>query len=438
MNELPPVLTDALVRAQEIVLSSSFALQAGAVLAAFLLAMALSPRLKGALQLAWSGRRLAAQLGVERLFDGLTAVSLPLIWIGLQWLTVLVLLSLDRPVDLLRITLSLLMAWIAIRLVSRLIASAAWTRLFAGLAWIVAALAIVGILDDTVALLDGFSLTLGDARISALSAIKSMLTLLVLLWLAALLVRAFEHRVAVNLGVGPAMRLLLGKLLRFVLFILAALLALSALGIDLTALALFGGAVGIGVGLGLQPIIGNLVSGVLMLMDRSIKPGDIITVGDTLGWVESLNARYVSVRTRDGVEHLIPNEDLVTMRVENWSHSDRLIRLRAPIGISYGSDVRRAIELCIEAAAAVERVVDEPGPRCLLRGFGNSSVDLELRFWITDPEKGRANVTSEVLLGVWDRFHEHGIEIPFPQRDLHLKSAEPVTVRMQEGPGGQD
>ncbi len=157
-------------------------------------------------------------------------------------------------------------------------------------------------------------------------------------------------------------------------------------------------------------------------MDRSIKPGDVIAVDNTYGWINHLGARYASVITRDGIEHLIPNEELITQRVENWSYSNDLVRLRIPIGISYNSDPRKAIELCVEAAQMVPRVQLQPEPRCQVMGFGDSSVDLELRVWINDPQNGRANVISEVLLEVWDRFHEHDIEIPFPQRDLHVRS----------------
>jgi small-conductance mechanosensitive channel len=145
-------------------------------------------------------------------------------------------------------------------------------------------------------------------------------------------------------------------------------------------------------------------------------------VGQTFGWINHLSARYVSVITRDGIEHLIPNEVLITERVENWSYSDNLVRLKLPVGISYNADVRLAMKLCVEAASVTPRILARPEPRCLLRGFGDSSVDLELRVWIEDPTNGRANVLSEVLLGIWDRFHENGVEIPFPQRDLHLRS----------------
>ena len=132
--------------------------------------------------------------------------------------------------------------------------------------------------------------------------------------------------------------------------------------------------------------------------------------------------------TRDGIEYLIPNEDLIANRVENWSYSNNLLRLRAPIGISYGADVREAMRLCVEAARAAPRVLTQPEPVCLVAGFGESSVDLELRFWINDPQAGTANVRSAVLLGVWDRFHEHGIEIPFPQRDLHIRTPTELRV----------
>jgi small-conductance mechanosensitive channel len=191
----------------------------------------------------------------------------------------------------------------------------------------------------------------------------------------------------------------------------------------LTAFAVFSGAVGIGIGLGLQKSIANLFSGVLLLMDKSIKPGDLITVGDTYGIVESLNARYASVKRMDGTEHLIPNENLIGQEVINWTHTDKLIRPDIVIGVHYQSDVRKAMELCVQSAIEVQRVLDSPEPECLLIGFGDNSVDLKLRFWINDPERGVINVKSEILLGIWDKFREHDIEIPYPQRDLHIRSS---------------
>ncbi len=237
-----------------------------------------------------------------------------------------------------------------------------------------------------------------------------------------------ERRISRADSLTPSVRVLVAKLTKIVLITLAFLIAINTLGIDLTALTVFGGALGVGIGFGLQKIVGNLISGLTLLMDKSIKPNDVIAVGQTYGWIVSLGARYTAVRTRDGVEHLIPNEDLIAQRVENWTHSDGAVRLRIPVGVSYKSDVRLAMRLCVEAAQGVDRVLATPEPRCLLMGFGDSSVNLEIRLWIEDPQEGRSNVVSQVLLGVWDRFHEHEIEIPFPQRDLHLKSSDVRSV----------
>ena len=198
------------------------------------------------------------------------------------------------------------------------------------------------------------------------------------------------------------------------------------------------GALGVGIGFGLQKIVSNFISGIILLMDRSIKPGDTIGVAGTYGWIQSLGARYVSVVTRDGIEHLIPNEELIVTRVENWSFSGKRVRLKIPVGVSYGTDVHQAIALCIEATEGLDRIVSDPKPVCLLKGFGDSSVDMEIRFWISDPQGGVSNIKSAVLLRVWDLFHENGIEIPFPQRDLHLRSVSPDAKAVLDGPGKDD
>ena len=267
------------------------------------------------------------------------------------------------------------------------------------------------------------AMTFGQVRISVLTVVKGILVLGILLWATISVSNLLERRISKVDGMTPSVRVLTAKSVKIVLVTLALLIVINSLGIDLTALTVFGGALGIGIGIGLQKVVANLLSGLLLLLDKSIKPNDVIAVGDTYGWVVSLGARYTAIRTRDGIEHLIPNEELITQRVENWSHSDKAVRLKIPIGISYRSDVRLAIRLCVKAASAVDRVLTTPAPRCLLTGFGDSSVDLEIRFWIDDPPEGRANVISEVLLSVWDLFQEHGIEVPFPQRDLHLKSS---------------
>lgn len=323
-----------------------------------------------------------------------------------------------------RTVASLVNAWVVIRLVSGIIRNEALSRFIAWAAWSLAALTTLGLFDATVELLDGMVMTFGEVRISFLTVVKGVVALGILLWVTATISNALERRISRSGSLTPSVQVLVTKLIKIVLVTFAFLIAINSLGIDLTALTVLGGALGIGIGLGLQKVTSNLVSGLTLLMDKSIKPNDVIAVGDTYGWIVSLGARYTAVRTRDGIEHLIPNEELITQRVENWSHSDKTVRLKIPVGISYKSDVRLAMRLCLETAGATERVLAEPQPRCLLRGFGDSSVDLEIRIWIDDPQEGRSNVMSEVLLGVLDRFHEHGVEIPFPQRDLHLKSSD--------------
>jgi len=278
------------------------------------------------------------------------------------------------------------------------------------------------------------ALQLGEVRISFLGVIKAAIALAVLLWLAAAASGLIEKRLTAMPGVSPTAGVLFGKVFRILLVTIAILVVLDSAGIDLTTLAVFSGAVGLGIGFGLQKVFSNLISGMILLMDRSVKPGDVISVSDTFGWINSLRARYVSVITRDGIEYLIPNEDLISQQVENWSHSHKRVRLRMPISIDYGSDVPMAMELAVEAAGEVDRVLGDPEPVCLLMGFGDNGIDLELRVWITDPQRGVANVTSAVLLRIWKLFAKNGVNFPFPQRDLHIKSSIPFRLESLSDP----
>ena len=359
---------------------------------------------------------------VNNLLTTLNEFANTLMWLMLQWIAVQVYIYLDKPHNLLIPVVSLLSAWLLIRIASKLLNNDVLARSVAVVAWTVAILNIFGWLTPTLEVLDSMSITLGAVRLTPLVIIKAGLSLWLSLWLAKVLVTYLDRQLQGSRNVTPAMRVLTVKLLHLALITAAILITVSAVGIDLTALAIFSGALGVGLGFGLQKIFSNLVSGVILLMDHSIKPGDVITVGQTFGWINHLGARYVSVITRDGIEHLIPNEILITERVENWSYSDNLVRLKIPIGISYKADVRKAMQLCVDAANATPRILSNPEPRCLFKSLGDSSVNLELRLWIDDPTNGRGNVLSDVLLGVWDLFHEHGIEIPYPQRDLHLRS----------------
>lgn len=321
---------------------------------------------------------------------------------------------------LLVIASSLLTAWIVVRLASNLIRNQALSRTFAITAWTIAALNILGLLTPLIDALQAFGFAMGDTQITAYGVITGVLTAILLLWGAQLLARVSEQSLRRVDQLNPSLQVLFSKVIRITLLTIAILIALASAGIDLTALAVFSGALGVGLGFGLQKVVSNFISGIILLMDRSIKPGDVIETQGTYGWINKLAARYTSVVTRDGTEYLIPNEDVITQPVINWSHSDRNVRRRIPVQVAYSSDVKKAMALMVEAAEATDRILTKPAPRTLLRGFGSDGVDLELRFWIDDPFNGVSNVASEVMLKIWDLFHENDIEFPFPQRDIHI------------------
>jgi small-conductance mechanosensitive channel len=372
----------------------------------------------------------------RRFLNGVQPLVLPLLWlllVGIMWQAAVLQ---EAPARILEIAASLLMAWVVITIASRLIKNPVWAHAVVITAWTIAALNILRLLDPTVALLDSLAIQFGAVRISLLTVTKSVFALAVLLWMATALSEMMESRLRHSPNLTPSVQVLFGKLLKFSLITIAVLAAVSTTGLDLTALAVFGGALGVGIGLGLQRVVANLFSGLILLVDKSIKPGDVVAVAGTYGWVSTLGGRYVSVVTRDGIEHLIPNEDFITTRVENWTHSDSKIRIRIPIGVHYKTDVERVLELCVECAKKVPRVLQDPEPVCQLNAFGDNSVDLELRLWISDPMNGINNVRSATLRQIWKAFQEEGIEIPYPQRDLHLHSAEPLRVSMTQEAAG--
>lgn len=325
------------------------------------------------------------------------------------------------------IFISLMTAWIVIRFASALIQERTWSRLLSITAWTAAALHILNLLGPTIALLDRLGITLGGVHVSLLLVIKGVIVFAVLLKLASSTSTLMEKRIQNLDNITPSVQVLMTKALKVTLLTIAVVVAISSIGINLSAFAFIGGAIGVGIGFGLQKVVSNLISGVILLLDKSIKPGDVVEVGDSYGRIQSLGARYVSVVTRDGFEYLIPNEDLITQQVINWSFSNRLVRLKIGVGVSYGADVRKAMDLMVASARSAKRVLDNPKPVCQLKNFGDSSVDLELRIWIADPENGISNVSSEVRLAIWDAFAENEIEIPFPQRDIHIKS-QPQTA----------
>lgn len=414
------------VLTQVLVLSTLW--QITAVLAALLVARILSRLPK-----AWLARRIAGLHMSNRFALGILAAALsilgPLVALILVLAEIFVARSFAWPSLLLSMTANLLVAWIFIRLLSSLIQSSFWSRAIAVPAFAVATLNIVGLLEPTIVQLDRLGVQLGSVHLSILDVLKGVIELVVLLWAAVVTARLLDTRVQHMQGLTPSLRVLTGKLLRFSLIALALVVVLSSLGIDLTAFALFTGALGVGLGFGMQKSISNLISGLLLLFDRSIKPGDVISVGadDTkFGWVQELRARYVVVRDRDGVERLIPNENLITSEVVNWSYTDPNTRVRIPVQISYDDDPEQAMALLIEAAKASTRILTTPEPTARMLAFADSGIQLELRIWISDPENGIGNVRTDVNLAIWRSFKAAGITIPYPQRDLHLKSMPPL------------
>ena len=286
--------------------------------------------------------------------------------------------------------------------------------------WIMITLYYLGVLDETAAFLDSLGISMGDFHLSILTLLKAVAVIGVLFTLARLSTSAAASSIRKNEDISPSMQVLAVKVLQVVAFGAAFFIGLKMVGVDLTGLAVLSGAIGVGLGFGLQKVVSNLVSGIIILLDKSIKPGDVISIGDTFGWINALGARYVSITTRDGKEYLIPNEDLITGQVVNWSHSNDFVRLDIYFGTAYHDDPHMVRRLAIEAATGVDRVLSSRPPVCHIVGFGDSSVDYILRFWITDPTGGLTNIRGNVYLALWDAFREHGVTIPFPQREVTL------------------
>ncbi|NVE94673.1 mechanosensitive ion channel family protein [Altererythrobacter lutimaris] len=288
--------------------------------------------------------------------------------------------------------------------------------------------------------LDSWAIVIGGSRISVwdgLVAISVLLLVIVGAWLITKVIGAGIKRATKLDG---TQQLLVSKISTIIVWAIAFLIGIDILGIDLTALAVFSGAFGLAIGFGLQKTFGNLISGILLLLDKSIKPGDVISVTDqagneSVGQIRKIGIRAISVITRDRTEHLIPNENLMINQVVNWSYSSRDVRVKAPVGVSYGSDLKLVEKLLYEAAGECPRVLKTPPPRVNLMGFGDSSVDFDLRFWIDDPEEGLANIRSDVYMRIWELFQQNDIEIPFPQRDLNLRG-NPQIDRLIEALSG--
>ncbi len=335
---------------------------------------------------------------------------------------------LHRPIALVDIALQLVIALAIIRTLVYMLQTAftqkAWIasleRAVAWLIWIILALHIAGLSHNILESLDDISLTFGKQRISVLTIMQAMVVVatsfLVSLWAS----RAIEKKIMVSELMDMNLKVMLTKITRTFFIIAASIATLSAAGIDMTALSMFGGALGVGLGLGLQKIASNYVSGFIILLDRSIHINDIVSVEDKMGVLTKLTTRYVVLKSPDGSESLIPNDTLITSTVVNHTYTDRKVWLSATVQVGYSSDLELAMKIMADAAKHHKRVLKDPEPRVYLKDFADSGIDLELGFWISDLEEGRLGLISDINLEIWREFKNHGIEIPFPQREVRL------------------
>ena len=354
---------------------------------------------------------------------------LTLVWFALlSWSTYLIMQQVTWPSRsyMIGLVATLATVWLFIAFAARLVRNQFMRRVVSWGLWIYATLYYLNAADDVALFLDRFAIQFGELRISALSVISALVVIGVLFTAARVVSHAITDSLRRNEDISPSMQVLSTKAVQILLYGLAVYFGAQSIGLDLTGLAFLSGIIGVGLGFGLQKVVSNLVSGIIILLDKSIKPGDVISLGETFGWIATLSARYVSVVTRDGREYLIPNEDLITGQVVNWSHSNEFVRLDIYFGTSYNDDPHKVRALAIQAATSCKRVLAGTNPPvCHITGFGDSSVDYILRFWISDPTAGLTNVRGNVYLALWDVFQENNVSIPFPQREVRVLNDAP-------------
>ena len=401
--------------------------QLGAVLVCGGLALAADRATKRAIET--QARRIKGAPGLLRIVAAIRQRMKLVYFVFFLWIARLLDVAAGGPESrIVAVVFHLALAYLAIAVGSRIVRNRLLSRLITVVAWGMAALSILDLLDPLMAVLDRTAITVGASRISALLVIKAILTLTIALWLASTIGKYLDGRVQRSEELTPTLRVLIGKFLKIGLILVSLAVSLAAVGVDLTALTVLSGAIGVGLGFGLQKVVSNFISGIIILTDRSIKPGDTISLGETFGWIRELRARFVSVVTRDGREYLIPNEDFITNQVINWSFSNDLVRIDVEFGVSYDSDPHKVMEIAKAATVTVDRVVAHRGVVCWMTGFGASSIDFVIRFWIRDPQAGLTNVRGQVLLALWDAFKEAGVKIPFPHREIIMQT--PVDVRV--------
>ena len=359
------------------------------------------------------------------------------LWLFSLWFCRVLFDKLQIPSALLQMALHLAVAWFVLHFAYYYIKTTFWSRLVYLIAIIFLILKIFRLWDPTVAIFDNMVLGFGNIEISVWSLIEAA-AIFVLLWAATGVVNRFvAHRLAASDLLTTSDRILLQRVFRAITVAAVVLISLRAAGINLTTLAVTGGAIGFAIGIGLQKVGSNLVCGIMLLISKAIREGDVISfeksaMGAGYGWITAIGLIYVQVATRDGTRLLIPNETFITQKIQNLSLSEnKLLRLKIPFGISYKSDLNTAKLLAVFSAMDINRVLKNPGPICRLKKFGDNTVNFELRVWINDPQNGITSVKDAVLSEIWDRFRADGIEIAFPQRDLHIKDSVPLRIHRE-------
>ena len=390
----------------------------------------------------WIAARADAQISDWRLKQmgyALIGLTVPITWLIFEGFWLMVAAQAGWPHQIVKIVANLLAAWVVIRLTSTLVRDIVWSRIVALAAWTFAALNIIGALDNVIEFLNGLAFTLGKVRFSALAAIKAAALLALLLWLANWLSAFLERRLQALPRLTPSVQLLFGKLFKIALFTIAVLFALSSVGIDVTAFAVFTGAVGVGIGFGLQAVISNFVAGIIILIEKSLKVGDFVELSSGVrGEVREINIRYTVVTTNDNIDILVPNSEFVSGIVTNWTHGDVYRRIRIPFGVAYGTDKELVRKAGLEAAAAVGHTLKgqpKRDPQVWLVGFGDSSLNFELVIWLTPEAVKRPGAVSAAYNWALETaLTKYDVEIPFPQRDLHIKTATPMQVVAPDKP----
>ncbi|MGY1489502.1 mechanosensitive ion channel family protein [Methylobacillus pratensis] len=330
--------------------------------------------------------------------------------------------------SLLELASRLLIAMAVIRLavyVLRYVFSpSGWLRttenIFSTVVWLILVLHVTGLLPDIIEALDGVRFNIGKSAVSLWLVIQGLFTVLITVFIALWLSRLIENKLMLATNININMRVVINKVIRIAFVFIAVLVALSAVGLDITLLSVFGGALGVGLGFGLQKIASNYVSGFIILLDESMSLGDFVTIGSYYGSVQELRSRYMVLRQLDGTDVIIPNETLITSAVVNHTATRRRVKVALPIQVGYDTDLRAALELMKEVASRHPRVMKDPAPDAKLVGFGESGIDLNLTVWVPDPENGAGDIPSTVYLNLWDEFKARGISIPFPQREVHV------------------